>query len=139
VFTAVHKKSCIFWVIAPCSPVKVNLRVLHAGFFLGLLVDHEDGWIGSPETLVDIHRTTRCCIPGDTNRRWADCVGILGTIFSFIYSIIKRPLIINSGRCTFIGKRNIVTSCNCSKEFKNLVPLFVSRLQLITKYYYYYY
>jgi hypothetical protein len=62
VLTAVVIKSSIFWGITPCSALKVNRRLggtchlhlrgrrirsasyrLHAGFFLGLLFDPEDG------------------------------------------------------------------------------------------------
>jgi hypothetical protein len=65
VLTALAVKNTIFWYIAPCSPLKVNLRFggtyhphlhgrrinlarkvaicFHAGFFLGLSFDPEDG------------------------------------------------------------------------------------------------
>jgi hypothetical protein len=47
VITGVTMKSSVLWDIAPCSPVKVNLRfgccLLHAGSLLGLLFNSEDG------------------------------------------------------------------------------------------------
>jgi hypothetical protein len=46
VLTAAVMKSCIFWDIAPCSPLDVNRRfvryLLHATFFLGLFFDPKD-------------------------------------------------------------------------------------------------
>jgi hypothetical protein len=52
ILTAVVMKSSVFWDMTPCSPLKVkqNSRIrwqaatcFHAGFFVGLFFDLEDG------------------------------------------------------------------------------------------------
>jgi hypothetical protein len=65
-------KSCVFWDITPCSPLKVNRRFVgacratyfHAGFLLSLFFDPGDGGDMCLRN-VGWQRTTRRYIPED--------------------------------------------------------------------------
>jgi hypothetical protein len=46
---------------------------IHAGFFLGLFFNHEDGGDLFPRNVVEFQRTTRRYIPEDTTLRLIFC------------------------------------------------------------------